>query len=126
MKNEPRPRVYIHPRLPEVYARQIERLETSLNDPALRLEAAEILRSLIARIELRPRGNGSDVDAVLHGDLARILNFCGEGAQNKPSGGKASEGQISVVAGARYHLYRTHLFWAIESRNQNNVNSWQR
>ncbi len=44
-----------------------------LNDPVIKDEAAEVLRSLINRIELEPREDGAGLDARLHGDLARIV-----------------------------------------------------
>ena len=55
--------VRLHPRLAEIYAEKVQQLETSLNDSAIREEAAEVLRSLIDRIELHPRGDGKGVDA---------------------------------------------------------------
>ncbi len=88
------------------------RLEEALNDPAIKTEAAEILRSLIERIELCPRRDGSGLEARLYGDLARILAFC-EGATGKeklPGSGEPGS-QLSVVAGARNHLYRTVAIW---------------
>ena len=59
-----------------------------------------MLRSLIDRIELHPRGDGKGVDAELHGDLAEVLAFCDEsdGAGKFPKTG-VSGGQLSVVAG---------------------------
>jgi site-specific DNA recombinase len=62
---------------------------------------------------LMPRAAGKGVDAVLYGDLARILQLC-EAAEEKSGtrkrklpgqGGPGS--QLSVVAGAGYHLCRT-------------------
>jgi hypothetical protein len=41
-------------KIPELYRRQIENLQASLNDTELRTEADEILRSLITRIVLTP------------------------------------------------------------------------
>ena len=97
-----------HPRLAEVYAQKVQQLETALNDPAIRAEATEMLRSLIDRIELRPRGNGQSIAAALHGELAQILALCNESGrkQKLPKAG-ASGSQLSVVAGTRNHLYRT-------------------
>ena len=57
---------------------KVEQLEISLNDPAIREEAADVLRSLIDRIELQSGSDGKSVDAMLHGDLAEILTICGE------------------------------------------------
>ena len=67
-----------HPRLADIYANKVRELERSLNDPAIRGEAAEVLRSLVDRIELNPREEGEGLDATLHGDLAEILSFCAQ------------------------------------------------
>ena len=97
-----------HPRLAEIYAERVQQLETSLNNSAIREEAAEVLRSLIDRIELHPRGDGKGVDAELHGDLAEILAFCdkSDGAGKFPKTG-VSGGQLSVVAGTGFTQERT-------------------
>ncbi len=97
------PTLRLHPRLADVYADKVARLEQALNDPAIKTEAAEILRGLIDRIELNPRQDGSGLDARLHGDLVRILEFC-EAAQDKkelPGSGEPGS-QLSVVAGAGF------------------------
>ncbi len=108
----PAPPIALHPNLPELYRRQVERLEAALNDPIIRDEAAEVLRELIAKVVLMPRPEGKSLDAVLHGDLARILQLC-EAADPKSrtrklklpgQGGPGS--QASVVAGARNQQYR--------------------
>ena len=51
-------------RLAEIYAEKVQQLETSLNHPAVREEATTVLRVLIDRIELLPRGDIKGVDAV--------------------------------------------------------------
>jgi len=94
--------VRLHPRLAEVYAEKVQQLEKALNDPAIRTEAANVLRSLIDRIELRPSGEAESIAAALYGDLAQILALC-DGSRPKqklPKAG-ASGSQLSVVAGAR-------------------------
>ncbi len=100
------PTLRLHPRLAEVYADKVARLEEALNDPAFKAEAVEILRSLIDRIELSPRQDGPGLEARLCGDLARILAFC-EAAEDKnelPGSGEPGS-QLSVVAGARNQRY---------------------
>ena len=95
--------VRLHPRLAEVYAEKVQQLEQSLNDPAIRAETADVLRSLIDRIELRPKGEGQGIAATLHGDLAQILALCADaGRKQKLPKAEASGSQLSVVAGARY------------------------
>jgi site-specific DNA recombinase len=94
--------VRLHPRLAEVYAEKVKQLETALNDPAIRAEAAEALRSLIDRIELRPGDDGQGIAAALHGDLAQIMALCNDSARKrKLPKAETSGSQLSVVAGAR-------------------------
>jgi site-specific DNA recombinase len=105
--------VRLHPRLAELYAEKVQQLEEALNDPEIRDEAAEVLRSLIDRIKLHPGSGDHGVNATLHGDLAQILTLC-EGADRTGKLPKAgtSGSQLSVVAGARNQRY-LHLDHAI-------------
>lgn len=101
--------VLLHSRLPDVYRRQIARLEQALEGPDAE-EAREIVRSMIARVELTPRGDGRGLDAILYGDLAAVLQTCERVADDKkPSEAMPAEGQLSVVAGTRCHLNRTRI-----------------
>ncbi|MCU4179696.1 recombinase family protein [Bosea sp. BH3] len=97
---EPSP-VLVHPNLAEAYRRRVAELESLLNDPELRDEAIEAIRSMIERIVVSPR-DGGGVDLELHGDLARILALCSANAKT-PSRGEAGF-SLSVVAGARFEL----------------------
>ena len=49
--------VLAHPRLPEFYRRKVEQLELVLEGPD-RAEAMDIIRSMIERVDLRPRASG--------------------------------------------------------------------
>ncbi len=100
--------VLLHPRLPEPYRRKVEALQRVLEGPD-RAEAMELIRTMIDRVDLAPRPDGSGLDAVLHGDLAAILAACGEasGQQKLPGAGERPGSQLSVVAGTRNRLYRT-------------------
>ena len=78
-------------------------------------EAAEIVRSQIERITLTP-GEDGGLEVELYGDLARILQLCeaGERTHKRPRTnvpGRHALGRLSVVAGARIHLYRTYIEW---------------
>ena len=102
--------VRLHPRLAEIYAEKVRQLEQALNDPAIRAEAAEVLRSLIDRVELRPRDDRKGIAATLHGDLARILALCDDsGRKQKRPKTEASGRQLSVVAGVGFVQERTGL-----------------
>src|SRR6266404_596518 len=96
--------VFLHPNLAEVYRQKVARLEEALNEPAVRGEAAEILRSLIDRIVLRPLPEGDGMAAELVGDLAAILAMCDEAQNGKRPGSGEPGRQLSVVAGTRNHL----------------------
>ncbi len=105
LKEPPASVVRLHPRLAEVYAEKIEDLERSLNEPDIKEEAADVLRSLIDRIELQPSSEGKGVGAVLYGDLAEILALCAPTDRKAELPRTAVPGsQLSVVAGARNHL----------------------
>ena len=94
--------VLLHPQLAEGYRRRIERLETLL-EGSEQDEAREIVRSMVERVVLTPRPDGSGLDATLFGALAALLSVSAEVSGNKkPSAARPSEGQLSVVAGAGF------------------------
>jgi len=97
----------LHPRLADVYADKVRQLEEALNEPSIREEAAEVLRSLIDRVELRPRDAGQGLYALLYGDLVEILGFCGKDRERKLPEGEPSGNQLSVVAGTGFVQART-------------------
>ncbi len=74
------PNISVHPNLAAVYRRKVEELESLLDDAQHKDEAMELIRSLIDKIVLTPK-EGGGVDALLHGDLARILMLCSTGQQ---------------------------------------------
>jgi hypothetical protein len=74
------PKISVHPNLAAVYRRKVEELETFLEETEHKDEAMELIRSLIEKIELTPKEEGG-LDAILHGDLARILSLCSTGQQ---------------------------------------------
>ena len=93
--------VRLHPNAPELY-RSIVAAE-ALSAPESRVEAVEIIRELVDRVELRPNEDGG-LDAVLYGDLAAIIGqgTVGKRIANNPDHG-GSGLLLSVVAGARNH-----------------------
>ena len=103
LNEAPPSNVRLHPGLAGVYAEKVQQLEKALNDPDIRHEAAEVLRGLIDRIELRPRRDSKGLDALLHGDLAEILSLCeGDPPKRRPPGAGGSGSLLSVVAGAGF------------------------
>ena len=63
---------------------------------------------MIKRVVLRPKVPGKGLDLELYGELGNILAAC-EGAKMQNAPGSKASGRLSVVAGRRYHLYRTFL-----------------
>ena len=103
LSEAPASTVRLHPKLAEVYAEKVQQLEQALNDPAIKAQATEVLRSLIDRIELRPTGEGQGIAATLHGDLAQILALCDDSARKqKLPKAETSGSQLSVVAGTGF------------------------
>ena len=95
----------LHPGIAKTYRAQVERLEEALNDPGIRREAGEVLRSLIGKIVLTPGAARGEVDAELHGQLGAILALAEAGIKNRTPGCLGASGvRLSVVAGARNRL----------------------
>lgn len=111
--------VRIHPGIERIYRAEIDRIAEALGNGEERELAAEALRRLVSRVVLTPR-DGSGLDLELSGPLASILALA-EAASGLNAGGSARkqkrpssgpEGrQLSVVAGAGNHLYRTKVRW---------------
>ena len=103
LSEAPPSNIRLQPRLAAIYAKKVQELEHALNDPAIRTEAAEVLRSLISRIELCPRVDGAGITATLYGDLAHILALCDDpGSKKKLPKARALGSQLSVVAGVGF------------------------
>ncbi|WP_281985112.1 hypothetical protein [Thalassorhabdomicrobium marinisediminis] len=101
--------VLLHPSLAEQFRRKVEDLVSSINDPALKTEAGDLLHSLIDKIILTMRPKGHRV--ALQGELAGILSFCENGmATNANTRSKATGvREVPLVAGGRTGLWRTFL-----------------
>jgi site-specific DNA recombinase len=89
--------IRIHPKLSEIYRKQVEHLAASLDNEGIRREAAEALRGLIDKIVLTPNGEALKVE--LHGDLAQILAMTQESAEMANAPAKGQGVKPSVVAG---------------------------
>jgi hypothetical protein len=105
----PAPVVRLHPNAAALYAAKVVDLQAALNQPAIRTEAMESLRTLIDKVILTPDDPGPDgLAAELHGDLAMILHLAASSAgradSKNPRSRSVPEGLLSVVAGARYQL----------------------
>ena len=98
----PPPMPRLHPNLAELYRQKIMNLAEALNEEHARLEAAECLRELIEEIRLVPKSGRLQIE--LYGELAALLNLANKHPRSKETGV-----QITLVAGARSHLYRTRV-----------------
>ena len=84
LSNADTPPPLMHPNMAAYYRQQVSKLRDALDHPDNRTEAADILRTLIDRIELKPvMVEGKKTLAIdLHGHLAGILSLA-----NKAKGG---------------------------------------
>lgn len=70
----------LHPNLPELYRRQVDRFRALLaGGEAGRLEATRILREIIERINVHPGERRGETDLELTGRLAAILDLAAGG-----------------------------------------------
>jgi len=103
-EHAPAPR--LRPKLAEIYRQKVANLQEELNRPELRAEAAEAIRSLIEEIRLVFENGRLEIE--LAGDLAGILALA-SGSKKPVSRGNGL--QVTLVAGARYLLYRDRRRW---------------
>ena len=93
-------KIILHPNIGELYARKIGDLRCLLPSDATKLQATEILRSLIKKIVVLPTGQRGISDVVLHGALASILAYANATSQN---GVVSSDvGRVLLVAGVGF------------------------
>ncbi|MFZ2137520.1 MAG: recombinase family protein, partial [Xanthobacteraceae bacterium] len=101
-------RPFIHPNLAEAYRRKVAALHEALAEEASRLEAMELIRSLVDAITLVPENGILRVE--VRGELAAILALAA-GRKQPGRDDRVSAKQIKMVAGARNLLYRTRTEW---------------
>lgn len=104
LESAPAPRPRLHPNLANIYRDKVANLVTALNDEPGSTEAMEAVRSLIEAVRLVPV-NG-ELKIELYGELAALLSL-GEAPKNKHPQSEEPGVQITLVAGARYQLFRT-------------------
>lgn len=91
----------IHPNVAGIYRRKVERLAEALRHPQERDEAAEAIRALIERITVTPGLKRGQIDATLHGDLNKILEWATRTGQKNKTDTPDAGVSVSVVAGTR-------------------------
>ncbi|MCY3878125.1 MAG: hypothetical protein OXF74_02975 [Rhodobacteraceae bacterium] len=84
-----------------VYRHKVERLGEALKRPDERAEAADAIRGLIERIVLTPGEKWGEVHATLHGDLATIVEWTGNGGDEGGTGTPGSGLSVSAETGTR-------------------------
>ena len=86
-----------HPQLIRLYERKVAEIRSALNDPAVRDEAAQTLRSLVASVTIDEEDGA--IRADVEASAATLIDF----AQTKNSPRSVTEGSsIVVVAGAGF------------------------
>ena len=93
-------KIVLHPNIGELYARKIGDLRCLLQSDATKLQATEILRSLIKKIVVLPTGQRGISDVVLHGALASILAYANDTAQSVTV--SSGVGRVLLVAGVGF------------------------
>ena len=99
------PALRLHPRLSDLYREKIANLSQALQEPGLRLEATQILRSLITEIRMVPApGATGGHEIELIGELAGILALSEADMTKPPRSARAGAGlgSESVVAGTGF------------------------
>jgi len=94
------PPVRLHPNLAILYRKKVERLQEALNQPEIRDEAIEVLRSLLERVVIAPVEGGFDIEII--GEIAQMIEVgMGEGEKKGPILNERMGRSVKVVAGAR-------------------------
>ena len=78
MKDVPTDVPDIHPNVAEIYRRRVQHLTAALDDPEMRAEAAEAIRSAVEEVILTPGDKRGDVRVSLRGDLMGILDIAAD------------------------------------------------
>ena len=102
----PAPQPRLHPRLADVYRDKVANMVEALNAPDTVANAAEAIRGLIEAVRLVPEEGKLRIE--IYGELGALISL-GQEHKNKHPGEDPSGVQITLVAGAHSHLYRTSL-----------------
>ena len=100
-----RPRLHrtdtLHPCLSDLYREKIENLSAALKEPGVKLEATQILRSLVTEIRMLPDPTAPGRHGIeLVGELAGILALSDADMTKPPRLARA--GSDSMVAGVGF------------------------
>ena len=95
-------KITLHPKMADIYRKQIGQARTALTDEGHRAEAVALIRGLIDRIVLTPEDiDGKKTLAVdLHGDIVEILSAAAQ-TKKPPRKGGLDETVYKVGCGSR-------------------------
>jgi len=95
------PPIRLHPNLALLYRKKVERLHEALNQPEIRDEAIEVLRSLLERVVIAPVEGGFDIEII--GEIAQMIEVSmGEGEKKGPILNERMGRSVKVVAGVGF------------------------
>lgn len=114
----PAPAAQLSPDLVKVYTERVNELTDCLNSADAKTEAIEIIRDLVDKVVLYPEVSCTGLKLELYGNICGILELCEDAGleRDKPAANSAGC-QLSVVAGAGNHLYRTRFLWPCSNGN---------
>ena len=92
--------VRLHPNLAAVYRQKVGDLQKALADPAIRDEAAEILRGLVDQIRVLPTENDFEVEVI--GEIARMVELGHESKEGRARLDPLTISSVKVVAGVGF------------------------
>ena len=93
--------VRLHPNLADLYRQKVTELHAALDDPELRTEALDLIRSLIERVEFCPAKDGVRIELV--GEIANMVRLS---AGPQSLGSTVERSSVKVVAGVGYGRQR--------------------
>ena len=89
----------VHPNVAELYRRRITKLRSLLTDETTRVQAMDLIRSLIERIEVHEGKETGNPDVILVGGLAQIMAYTQQ-KTTVPDDGDG--GRVLMVAGVGF------------------------
>jgi hypothetical protein len=95
--------VRLHPNLGGIYRKKVEELGVALRDPAIRDEALEIVRGLVARLVVHINKDGGGMEIELIGDIARMVELGSNKGNKKAALDERAACSVKVVAGTCNH-----------------------
>ena len=108
----------LHPNLADLYRKKVTNLQEALADPETRMEALEILRSMIERVRVKTVENGVEIELI--GEIANMVRLSAgwEGLEKEPW---AATPRPSIVLGVLSLIMLIFIgiaMWIVERRVQ--------